>query len=429
MVDFLHEQQIVQDMIGQLPPETVASAQELAGELRWQFRLTILVVLNLIVTGFAVLLLWRGYRSSQESLRDLKALASDILSSMDQAVITTDLLGQVTSINRRGMELLAVTDECVGKPLSELSQDGALEMFLRQSQSANSTEQIKDVPVQSNGATRTLRAYCQPLRNHENSQIGHVVQLRDVTERVLMDDRLRRMERYMGLGSLVAGLHHEIKNPLAALSLHVQLLEEVLEVPETPGTVHEMLEVIKTELARIGGVLESFQDFASIQHLSRSPVDIPKLVRQQVKLITPQSNDQGIDIRLELPDRPIQPLSADRTKLEQVFLNLLINGMEAMPDGGTLTVRVETSEVDDAESVRLEVIDSGIGIPEDVRDRIFDPYFTTKSRGTGMGLALCDKIIRQHNGSLTFRTGANGTAFEVALPLESELLPNDFDLS
>ena len=429
MVDFLHEQQIVQDMIGQLPPETVASAQELAGELRWQFRLTILVVLNLIVTGFAVLLLWRGYRSSQESLRDLKALASDILSSMDQAVITTDLLGQVTSINRRGMELLAVTDECVGKPLSELSQDGALEMFLRQSQSANSTEQIKDVPVQSNGATRTLRAYCQPLRNHENSQIGHVVQLRDVTERVLMDDRLRRMERYMGLGSLVAGLHHEIKNPLAALSLHVQLLEEVLEVPETPGTVHEMLEVIKTELARIGGVLESFQDFASIQHLSRSPVDIPKLVRQQVKLITPQSNDQGIDIRLDLPDRPIQPLSADRTKLEQVFLNLLINAMEAMPDGGTLTVRVETSEVDDAESVRLEVIDSGIGIPEDVRDRIFDPYFTTKSRGTGMGLALCDKIIRQHNGSLTFRTGANWTAFEVALPLESELLPNDFDLS
>ena len=121
MFDFLREQVIVQELITKLPRESLASAEELAGELRWQFRLTILVVLNLVVTGFAVVLLWRAYGSSQKSLRDIKALAGDILSSIDQAVITCDVDGNVTSINRRGMELFGVGEEVVGWPLANLS--------------------------------------------------------------------------------------------------------------------------------------------------------------------------------------------------------------------------------------------------------------------------------------------------------------------
>ncbi len=419
MVDFRREQEIVVELIQQLPPEAAAPAEELAGELRWQFRLTLLVGLNLIVTGFAMVLLWRAYRSSQDSLRDLKALAGDILSSMDQAVITTDRDGTVTSINRRGIELLSLTGEYVGRPLRELSGRMPLDEFREESQSDRPTEITKDFVTSSNGTTRTLRAFCQPLRDHQDAEIGNVVQLRDVTERVLVDERIRRMERYMGLGSLAAGLHHEIKNPLAALWLHVQLLGEEIDGQAASDEVRGMLDVIKTEVTRVGDVLESFRDFAAFDQLNRTPVDLAKLIERQTKLIGPQAGQQNIALQIQLPAKPLPSVYADCVRLEQVLLNLLVNAMEAMPDGGTLTVRVsmgQDANGEDTKSARIEVIDTGPGIPANVRDCIFDPYFTTKNDGTGMGLALCEKLVRQHNGRLQFHTSESGTVFELTLP-------------
>ncbi len=415
MIDFLREQEIVGELIGQLPPTAAESAEELAGELRWQFRLSILVVLNLVVTGFAVVLLWRAYRSSQESLRDVKALASDILSSMEQAVLTTDLDGNITGINRRAMELLGAKDEDVGQPLEQISESVPLEQFRREANAAQPVHLTRDYSL-AGGVGRTLRAFCQPLRDRENAFVGNIFQVRDVSERVLMDDRMRRMERYMGLGSLAAGLHHEIKNPLAALSLHVQLLEEELDSESLSDEAAEMLGVIKAEVSRVGGVLESFRDFASIGQLNLSPLDLEALIGRQVKLITPQADQQRIDIRVDL--RPTLPaVSADRVRLEQVLLNLFVNAMDAMPTGGVLSVRARTAG-SNGERVQVEVMDTGAGIPENLRSRILDPYFTTKSGGTGLGLALCEKIIRQHGGNLDFRCTDDGTVFRITMPIE-----------
>jgi two-component system nitrogen regulation sensor histidine kinase GlnL len=123
-------------------------------------------------------------------------------------------------------------------------------------------------------------------------------------------------------------------------------------------------------------------------------------------------------VHVELPAHPLPLLNADRVKLEQVLLNLLVNAMEAMPQGGLLSIRADEIFADEAQSIRIEVMDSGSGIPDDVRDRIFDPYFTTKNEGTGMGLALCDKIVREHRGTLDFRNSAEGTVFELTLPRE-----------
>ena len=417
MVEFLHEQEIVQELIRKLPNDATASAEELAGELRWQFRLSILVVLNLVVTGFSVLLLWRAYRTSQESLRDIKALAADILSSIDQAVITTNLAGNVTSINRRGIEILGLTDEHVSRPLSELSGSLHLEAFRIESGTGDTTVLVRDFPFSTDQTTRTLRAFCQPLNSYDKVEIGNVIQLRDVTERVLLDDRVRRMERYMGLGSLAAGLHHEIKNPLTALSLHVQLLEEELAGPDTTDTVHEMLGVIKTEVMRVGAVLEGFRDFASLSRLNTAPIDLANIIDRQVKLIAPQAENHAITVTVDLPQECLPQVNADRVRLEQVLLNLLVNSMDAMPNGGDLTIRAVCDDTPHADFVRVQVIDTGGGIPESIRERIFDAYFTTKSEGTGMGLALSDKIIRQHHGSLECHNITDGTVFEIKLPI------------
>lgn len=418
MFDFLREQVIVQELITKLPPESLPSAQELAGELRWQFRLTILVVLNLIVTGFAVVLLWRAYGSSQESLRDVKALAGDILSSIDQAVITTDTSGAVTSINRRGRELFGLTGEILGQSLRDLSSEMDLDSMRLEANAKSAAHITRDFTLQQDAMTVTYRAFCQPLFNRQEESIGNVIQIRDVTESMLIEQRMRRMERYMGLGSLAAGLHHEIKNPLAALSLHVQLLEEELEGADPTPEVQEMLGVIHAEVVRVGGVLEGFRDFASLGHLHFSQVDLGRLVQRQLRLLEPRAKQQQVSVHLGLPEQSLPNIQADRVRLEQVLVNLLVNALEAMPSGGELGVIVSLNLQSHPPSIKVAVEDTGPGIPESLQERIFDPYFTTKRDGTGMGLALCDKIISQHNGNLEHHRVAGRTTFEFSLPIE-----------
>jgi len=416
LIDLLKEQTIVAGLLKDLPRSAKGPAEMLAGELRWQFRLTILVVINVIVTGIAVILLWRAYHASQTSLRDFKALASDVLSGMDQGVLTTDLNGNITSINRRGLELLDADPSCSGRSLADL-KNIALQKYRNDWLAEQSTSMIRDFSIISGGSTRKLRAFCQFLNDHDGNQVGNVLQLRDVTERVLIEERMRRMERYMGLGSLAAGLHHEIKNPLAALSLHVQLLEEQLEADNTSEENRQMLGVIRTEVTRIGGVLEGFRDFAAIDSLNTNEVEVVAMLTQQIELMRPDASRQGIKFVFR-PCEPATTIHADQTRLEQVMLNLIVNAMEAMPSGGTLTISTHK----DDRSLRIEVADTGHGIPEYLTDKILDPYFTTKGSGTGLGLAICDKIVRQHLGALDFYTSPRGTTFEVTLPINPPIV-------
>lgn len=417
LVDFFREQEIVADLIQQLPAESKESAKMLAGELRWQFRLSMIVLLNLIVTGIAIVLLWRAYQTSQESLRDIKVLSADILSCMEQAVITTDLLGVVTSINQRGLEVFECGLESIGKRLNEVATIVPLDEFRREWQRDSSPDRMVDYQIDKQGNSRTYRVFCQQLNDYEGHHNGFVLQLRDVTERVLIEERMLRMERYMALGSLAAGLHHEIRNPLAALSLHVQLIEEQLDENSAKPEVVEMFRIVKSEVARIGSVLESFRDFASIDNLSIGQVDLSTLCQNQLQLISPQCEQANIAINFQETGKPNGELAADSVRLEQVLLNLLINAMDAMPTGGDLSVNLNWL----GSRVQLQIQDTGIGIPNDLHERIFHPYFTTKGEGTGLGLALCDKVVRQHQGTLTFDSQPGRTRFSITLPLQSSL--------
>ncbi|MDA8745157.1 ATP-binding protein [Rubripirellula amarantea] len=414
-VDFLREQKIVQELIKRLPSDAAESAEELAGELRWQFRITILVVLNLVVAGLAILLLSSAYRASQQSLRDVKALSGDILSSIDQAVLTTDPHGKVTSINRRGIELLGASRQCVGVPLESLSDKLQLNGFRMKGRSKPSSDHFQEFTLTDNGTERTLQGSCQTLTDFEGKDIGNVLQLRDVTQQVLVKERMRRMERYMGLGSLAVGLHHEIKNPLAALSLHVQLLEEHLNENHVSEDVDQMLSVITTEVQRVGTVLEGFRDFASLGELNLESANLGDLIVHQVQLLTPKAKQSNVVLIDKTSLDSMAKVRVDRPRIEQVFFNLLNNAIQAMPNGG----RVVVDTIINAESFTVTITDEGPGIPDDLKDCIFDPYFTTKSEGTGLGLALSDKIMRQHNGGIEFHTSPAGTTFEITLPIAS----------
>jgi len=413
LADFGREQEILRDLTRHLPASDLPEANELAGGLRLQWRLAVLLILNIFASGVAVTLLVRAYHSSQRSLRDVRVLATDILASIDQGVITTDRNGVILSINPRAQELLNRADDGIGIALKDLPKSHApLDDVCRRVLKDQENVRDQDYIAMNNGHDRHLRAGCSLLRDHNERQLGTVIHVRDVTEKTLMEQRLRRMERYMGLGSLAAGLQHEIKNPLSALALHVQLLNEALEEEDPPPTIREMLDVLKAETRRITDVLEGFRDFASVAELNRTDVQVSELIEKLVRLIEPQAKQQDIVIKTELPHDISLRLSLDSVRIEQVLLNLVVNAMAAMSDGGVLTIRLAQA----ADSIEVEVADTGSGIPEDLRDKIFDPYFTTRSTGTGMGLALSEKIIRQHNGNIDFHTGPDGTVFTISLP-------------
>jgi two-component system nitrogen regulation sensor histidine kinase GlnL len=252
------------------------------------------------------------------------------------------------------------------------------------------------------------------LKDTDNRVLGTVLHVRDVTIRALMEERLRRMERFMGLGTLAAGLHHEIKNPLSALSLHVQLLEEHFE-GSVDREVAENLAVLKTEVTRIGGVLESFRDFASLQKLNLTNASLAEIVDQTVRLIRPQAERQNVRLTVDRPAEGSLRASVDVSKLEQVLLNVILNGMDAMPEGGDLTIHLGQG----GGMAHIQIADTGPGIPQSIGSQVFDPYFTTKGESSGMGLAICDKIMQQHGGQIDFDSSPQGTVFRLTIPMET----------
>jgi signal transduction histidine kinase len=226
---------------------------------------------------------------------------------------------------------------------------------------------------------------------------------------------MRRMERFLGLATLASGLHHEIKNPLTALSLHIQLLEESLVNGPSGEAVDELVGVLKTEVCRLNGVLESFRSFANLSHLTIQSTDALDVVEKAIRLIRPQAAEQGITIALLHPEKELPPVPLDAEKFEQAVLNLIINALEAMPEGGRLTIA--TTVADD--ELRVSIQDNGSGIPPGIQPNLFQPYFSTKEKGSGMGLALSEKLISQHGGCIGYQTGPEGTTFEIAIPLEA----------
>ena len=406
------EQRAVGEILQGGIQEDIQRLGALPTELGWQLVFTIGVLVVLLASAVTLAFVVRAFMASQTSLRDTVTLARDILGSIDYGVITTDTERTVTSINPPACQLLGVESNTLGSSLCRIAPlGGQLDELCRGVLETGKALHDHRLSVDECDRRRELRGDCHTLCDSTGQRRGTVLHIRDVTQQALLEERMRRMERFMGLGTLAAGLHHEIENPLGALSLHVQLLEEGLACGMDESLL-EHLNVIKTEVTRISGVLESFRDYASLEQLNSAPLDVAELLQQTVDLIRPQAEQQGVAILWD-PERPASPhVMGDTVRLEQVLLNLTLNALEAMRQGGELLFGVQY--VDD--QVILRVSDTGSGIPDNIRAYVLDPYFTTKNSGSGMGLAFCDKIVRQHGGQLSFDTSPKGTVFHLALP-------------
>jgi len=225
--------------------------------------------------------------------------------------------------------------------------------------------------------------------------------------------QLIRSEKLAALGQLAAGIAHEIRNPLTSINILIHSLTENL----SSGDSHrEDLKVIEEEINRINEILDRFLRFAKPAAPLLERTDVASIFEETLQLIRPRIEKQRIVVRKEFQALPI--ILMDREQIKQVALNLLLNAVQAMPEGGTLTLRGQNSE--DGQWIRISIQDSGMGIPSEDMNKLFDPFFSTKEGGVGLGLSIAHRIIDQHHGKIEVESNpGEGTLFALWLPIDN----------
>jgi signal transduction histidine kinase len=228
-----------------------------------------------------------------------------------------------------------------------------------------------------------------------------------------LERRARDAERLAELGTLTGGLAHEIKNPLSTVQLNLQLLAE--DLPSDDARIVNRLKTVQKETSRLRDILEDFLRYAGKLELDRQPTDLNELLEELVDFFLPQAQLQKTRVRLRRCDQPlIAPVDAKLIK--QAVLNLMLNSLQAMPDGGELIL----SAAKDDDHAIIDVIDTGKGIPPDAVDKIFQAYYTSKKGGTGLGLAMSQRIIKEHGGAIAVKSElGKGSDFTLRLPLKT----------
>jgi signal transduction histidine kinase len=245
--------------------------------------------------------------------------------------------------------------------------------------------------------------------------IACVVAVYAVRRVVLLERRARDAERLAELGTLTGGLAHEIKNPLSTVQLNLQLLAEDL-TPDNPAypRIVNRLKTVQKETSRLRDILDDFLRYAGQLELDRQPTDLNELLEELVDFFLPQAQQQRAKVRLRPADQPLVA-AVDPRLIKQAVLNLMLNALQAMPEGGDLIL---SASKDDGVAL-IDIIDTGKGIPPEAIDKIFQAYYTSKKGGTGLGLAMTQRIIKEHGGQLSVTSEmGKGSDFQLRLPLK-----------
>ncbi len=244
---------------------------------------------------------------------------------------------------------------------------------------------------------------------------GAVILIEDITERIALERSARQAEKLAALGTLSAGLVHELNNPIGIISSRIELMLQEAEERRLPPQVREDLEVLHRHAQRVARIARGLLSFARQSPGDRRLLDLNQIVEETLLLMEKQVSKEGISVRRFLaPDLP--PMEGDSNALQQVVLNLLTNARDAMGDGGE--IRIETGTVTGRPGwLRLVVSDNGPGIPLEHLPKIFDPFYTTKAEGTGLGLSITYGIVREHQGTIDVQSQpGKGTTFVLAFP-------------
>ncbi len=352
--------------------------------------------------------LGRQIRDSREIFSALKDNVDQLMSKLQDGLMLFARDSRVVLVS-------APVEAFLGRPRAELLGHTVHEVFDRDSflgtallEAFERRRPLSQREFEAAGGKRVQVSL--DFVQERNSQIGALLIMRDTESVRRIGDEIEMSRRLSASGRLTRGVAHEVKNPINAIVLHLQLLRNKLEQQE-PDTRRHM-DIIDTEIRRLDRVVQTLVDFTRPRDLHLEEIDLRRLMEDVAQLAAPDAEQHGVTIQRHMPEQRL-PIKVDIDLMKQALLNVVINGVQAMPQGGLLTISARREN----NAVVAEIRDEGGGIPRDMHDKIFELYFTTKKDGSGIGLAQTYQILQWHYGSVDFEsTEGTGTVFRFHIP-------------
>ena len=355
-----------------------------------------------------------------EALTALTSYTDNILSSIAAGVVTLDSDGVVLTWNTSAEQIVGIRanrvvgaryEQILGKLPIACEERHTLNRAIRGVLDVGETFQGYKLCFHPRGAEDVhINMNISQLLNSASEQLGLVIIFEDISREIKMEDEFRRMGELAAVGQLAASIAHELRNPLSSIKGAAQYLQKEYE---DHSAIVEFLGIIIEEVNGLNKLTTEFLDFARPMQLELKPTSVNSVVDKTLQLMIVPITDSNVVVKEKLDDS-VPLIQADANQLEQVLKNIIINALQAMPEGGVITVETGPTPSD---GVHVTVGDTGVGIPPDRVDRIFQPFVTTKTKGTGLGLSVVQKILENHGGRIDVdsRVG-QGTSFKIVLP-------------
>ncbi|MFL2480638.1 MAG: nitrogen regulation protein NR(II) [Verrucomicrobiales bacterium] len=336
----------------------------------------------------------------------------NVFDALQEGIIVADESGLIHYINNGASRLFGLNPETVtGEYIAENIQGLDWNSLISGEGSAVS----KDLEV-FYPENRYLNFYIKPIKTTpKNDELAYVMLIRDITESRKGEKEKLESERLNALTMLAAGVAHEIGNPLNSMNIHLQLLERKLKkaVPDLyEAELRDLIDTSADEVKRLDHIIDQFLKAIRPSQPQLEPTDVNALVKESMRFLEPEIKDRGISLTLELRSA-LPPLQLDSDQIKQAFYNVVKNASQATAPGGSITVRSDLSD----EHVSIIFTDTGEGISASEMSDVFQPYFTTKKSGTGLGLLIIRRIIREHGGDIKISSEeSKGTSVTISLP-------------
>lgn len=366
-------------------------------------------------------------QETTKTLANLRLLHERIVESIRSGLITTDLKGNIYTFNATAAEITGLSAEQMrGEPISTLFGDInlSLEHALELTETGEHPSRFEADFITPQKEFVRIGYSITPLLSENGEAKGLIFSFQDLTEIRTMEENVRRKDRLAAVGRVAAGLAHEIRNPLGAMRGAIQVLQ--MQTPPESSQA-SLMEIILRESDRLNKIIVNFLTYARPRVSNFSEIDVREAINDTFTLLK-HSPDVQENHKLEsvLPDKEVL-VSADPTQIKQIFWNLARNALQAMPDGGVLTVNLEELGKD---RIRIQFSDTGCGMSPTQVERLFEPFSDSTTGGTGLGLSIVYQIVRDHNGTINVRSiEGNGTTITLEFPTEfrSQKLPNEIE--
>jgi len=372
----------------------------------------ILFLLSLLIIGMVIVN--QNYFILDRSYKEIKTLTGNVLEAMHSAVVAVDADGKIIMMNRLAEDLFGIErEQAINQNYHSIFPDDPC--LLRPTMERKRASRDVETSFRMlSGEEKILIIASSCLFSEDKEFKGAVAVIHDITELKKYEEEAKRAERLSALGNLAAGVAHEIRNPLNAISITTQRLKSEFVPQKDQEEYKAFTQIILDEIKRLDSIINQFLSLAKAQKLNLIPTDMNIFLNEITNLAEVEANEKNIRLIRAIDNLPKTKI--DPEEMKKAILNIMLNGIQSMPSSGELSV---SSYLDDTQrNIFIRIKDSGTGIPKENLSKIFQPYFSTKEKGTGIGLSIAYRIISDHNGKIEVESEVGkGTVFTIKLPI------------